>query len=46
MAYPDGDVEKLIKIKVLDGFDSILCYLAAKSMATFVSQGVGNVSVQ
>ena len=28
MAYPD--VEKLIKIKVLDGFDSILCYLAAQ----------------
>ena len=29
MAYPD--VEKLIKIKVLDGVDSILCYSAAKT---------------
>ena len=29
MAYPD--VEKLIKIKVLNGFYSILCYLAAKT---------------
>ena len=28
-AYPD--VEKLIKIKVLDGFDSFLCYIAAKT---------------
>ena len=29
MAYPE--VKKLIKIKVLDGFDSIFCYLAAKT---------------
>ena len=29
MAYPD--VEKIIKIKVLDRFDSFLCYLAAKT---------------
>ena len=29
MAYPN--VEKLIKIKVLDGFDSILCCLAAQT---------------
>ena len=29
MAYPD--VEKLIKIKVINGFDSILCYLAVKT---------------
>ena len=29
MVYPD--VENIIKIKVLDGFDSFLCYLAAKT---------------
>ena len=29
MAYPD--IEKLIKINVLDEFDSFLCYLAAKT---------------
>ena len=29
MAYPD--VEKIIKIKVFDGFDLFLCYLAAKT---------------
>ena len=29
MVYPD--VEKIIKIKFLDGFDSFLCYLAAKT---------------
>ena len=29
MAYPD--VNKIIKIKVLDGFDSFLCYFAAKT---------------
>ena len=29
MVYPD--IKKLIKIQVLDGFDSFLCYLAAKT---------------
>jgi len=29
MAY--ADVEKIFKIKVLDGFDLFLCYLAAKT---------------
>jgi len=29
MTYPD--IEKLIKIKILDGFDSFLCYLVPKT---------------